>query len=201
MQAIGRLQPPVNVVAIVPSVENYPGSTAYHPGDVLRHRNGMTTEVTNTDAEGRIILADAIAYAAEKHPNVIVDAATLTGAWMGQDFWEVVSEDAALAGDLVAAGQDEGEPGWHIPLWEGYRDFTRSAIADQRNFDNADESSGSVSAIHGALFMKPFAAGLPYAHLDIVGPAFVQRPTAFWSAGATGAPTRTLIRFVERRAV
>jgi leucyl aminopeptidase len=200
MRAIGRLRPRVNVVAVIPAVENFPGVTAYRPGDVLRHRNGMTTEVTNTDAEGRVILADAIAYAAEKHPAAIVDAATLTGAWMGQDFWEAVSEDTALAAALVAAGEEEGEPGWHIPLWEGYREFTRSAIADQRNFDNADQSSGSVSAIHGALFMKPFAAGFPYAHLDIVGPAFRQRPNAFWSEGATGAPARTLIRFIERRA-
>lgn len=201
MRGIGRLRPRVNVVAIVPAVENYPGPTASRPGDVLRHRNGMTTEVTNTDAEGRVILADAIAYAVEQHPSAIVDVATLTGAWLGKDFWEVVSEDGPLAGELVEAGRDEGEPGWHTPLWEGYREVTKSFIADQRNLDNADESAGSISAMYGALFMKPFASGLPYGHMDIVGPTFRQRPSEFWSAGATGAPTRTLIRFIERRAV
>jgi len=198
MRAIAQLKPKVNVVAAIPSAENLPGGSAIRPGDVLRHRGGRTSEVLNTDAEGRLILADALAYLAEQKPRVIVDAATLTGACMvalGEDMWGVMGNDNRVIRDLLAAGEQAGEPGWELPLWKPYRKQIESQVADVKNIGN--RYGGAITA---ALFLKEFVGDVPWAHMDIAGTAFSEKPGDYWPRGATGNPVRTLVRFVESQA-
>jgi leucyl aminopeptidase len=198
MRAIGRLKPKVNVIAAIPSAENLPGGSAIRPGDVLTHRGGKTSEVLNTDAEGRLILADALAFLAEQKPRAIVDAATLTGACMialGDEIWGVMGNDRQVIRDLIDAGQDVGEPGWELPLWTSYRKQIDSSVADVKNIGN--RYGGAITA---ALFLKEFVGDIPWAHMDIAGTAFSDKPGDYWPKGATGNPVRTLIRFVERQA-
>jgi leucyl aminopeptidase len=199
MRAIAELEPKVNVIAAIPSAENLPGGSAIRPGDVLRHRGGKTSEVLNTDAEGRLILADALAYLAEKKPSVILDSATLTGAAMvalGEDVWAIIGSDRRLIADLLEAGRAEGEPGWELPLWTDYRRHIESTVADVKNIGSG-RSGGAITA---ALFLKEFVGDVPWAHLDVAGTAFAERAGDYWPRGATGSPTRTLIRYIESQA-
>jgi leucyl aminopeptidase len=198
MRAIAQLKPAVNVIAAIPSSENMPGGSAIRPGDVLRHRGGKTSEVLNTDAEGRLILADALAYLSEKKPRVIIESATLTGAAMvalGQDIWAIFGSDDGLVDDLLEAGREEGEPGWQLPLWTDYRRHIESSVADVKNVGN--RWGGAITA---ALFLKEFVGDVPWAHLDVAGTAFAETSTEYWPKGATGSPTRTLIRYIENQA-
>jgi leucyl aminopeptidase len=198
MRAIGTLKPNVDVIAAIPSAENMPGGSAIRPGDVLRHYGGKTSEVLNTDAEGRLILADALAYLTKKNPSVIVDAATLTGAAMvalGQDVAAVIGSDQDVVDQLVQAGREEGEPLWQLPLWSEYRRHIESSVADVKNVGN--RYGGAITA---ALFLKEFVGDVPWAHLDVAGTAFSDRGNPYWPRGATGAPARTFIRFVETQA-
>jgi leucyl aminopeptidase len=198
MRAIAQLKPKVNVIAAIPSSENMPGGAAIRPGDVLRHRGGKTSEVLNTDAEGRLILADALAYLAEKKPRVIIDSATLTGAAMvalGNDLWAVMGSDQQLIDDLLQAGRDVGEPGWQLPLWTDYRRNIESAVADVKNV--GPRWGGAITA---GLFLKEFVGDVPWAHLDVAGTAFSDNGTEYWPKGATGSPARTLIRYIESQA-
>jgi leucyl aminopeptidase len=198
MRAIGRLKPKVNVVAAIPTAENLPGGSAIRPGDVLTHRGGKTSEVLNTDAEGRLVLADALSYLVEQKPTLIVDAATLTGACMialGEDLWGVIGSDRSLIRDLLDAGEDAGEPGWELPLWKPYRKQIDSTVADVKNIGN--RYGGAITA---ALFLKEFVGDVPWAHMDIAGTAFAEKPGDYWPKGATGNPVRAVITFVERQA-
>ncbi|HET6771045.1 MAG TPA: leucyl aminopeptidase [Actinomycetota bacterium] len=198
MRAIAKLKPKVNVIAAIPSAENMPGGTAIRPGDVLRHRGGTTSEVLNTDAEGRLILADALSYLAEQKPRVIVDTATLTGSCMialGEDIWGVLGNDEDLIKDVLAAGEEAGEPGWELPLWKSYRRHIESGIADVKNI-----GTRWGGAIHAALFLEKFVGDVPWAHMDIAGTAWAESPGDYWPKGATGSPARTFIRFVESQA-
>ena len=198
MRAIARLKPKVNVIAAIPSAENMPGGSAIRPGDVLRHRGGTTSEVLNTDAEGRLVLADALAYLAEKNPRAIVDAATLTGACMialGEELWGVMGNDRDVVRQLLDAGEQAGEPGWELPLWTSYRKKIDSEVADVKNI--GDRYGGAITA---ALFLKEFVGDVPWAHMDIAGTAFSERPGDYWPKGATGNPVRTIVRFVEGQA-
>src|SRR5205823_938847 len=196
--ALAELGPAANVVAAIPSAENLPGGSAIRPGDVLRHRGGKTSEVLNTDAEGRLILADALAYLSEKQPRLIIDSATLTGAAMvalGLDIWAVMGSDRGLIQDLLAAGQAEGEPGWELPLWTDYRRHIESSVADVKNV--GIRWGGAITA---GLFLREFVGDIPWAHLDVAGTAFVEQGTDYWPRGATGSPTRTILRFIEEQA-
>lgn len=198
MRAIAKLKPKVNVIAAIPSAENMPGGTAIRPGDVLRHRGGTTSEVLNTDAEGRLILADALSYLTEQKPRVIVDTATLTGSCMialGEDIWGVLGNDEGLIKDVLAAGEEAGEPGWELPLWKSYRRHIESGIADVKNI-----GTRWGGAIHAALFLEKFVGDVPWAHMDIAGTAWAESPGDYWPKGATGSPARTFIRFVEGQA-
>jgi len=198
MRALAELGPAANVVAAIPSAENLPGGSAIRPGDVLRHRGGKTSEVLNTDAEGRLILADALAYLSEKQPRLIIDSATLTGAAMvalGLDIWAVMGSDRGLIQDLLAAGQAEGEPGWELPLWTDYRRHIESSVADVKNV--GIRWGGAITA---GLFLREFVGDIPWAHLDVAGTAFVEQGTDYWPRGATGSPTRTILRFIEEQA-
>ena len=198
MQVIARLKPKVNVIAAIPCSENMPSGTAQKPGDVITHRGGTTSEVLNTDAEGRLILADALAYLTEQHPACIVDTATLTGACMvalGTDITGAFGNDDVLAQDLVAAGSAVGEPIWQMPLWGDYRPLIDSKVADIKNVGK--RYGGAITA---AWFLAEFVGDTPWVHLDIAGPAFVEAATDLGPAGATGVPVRALVRFVLDRA-
>ncbi len=198
MRAIARLRPRVNVIAAVPSSENMPSGSATKPGDVLRHRGGKTSEVLNTDAEGRLILADTLAYLAEKKPRVILDAATLTGAAMvalGDDITAAIGNDDGVIADVRAAGEAAGEPVWQLPLWRDYRSMIDSSIADVKN--TGERHGGAITA---ALFLSEFVGDTPWVHLDIAGPAFTTGGNDLGPKGATGVPVRTLVQYVLDRA-
>jgi leucyl aminopeptidase len=196
MRGVAQLQPNLNVIAAIPSAENMPGGSAIRPGDVLRHYGGKTSEVLNTDAEGRLVLADALAYLAERKPSAIIDMATLTGAAiiaLGTDVWAVMGSDRALIGDLLEAGRTEGEPGWELPLWTDYRRKIESTVADIKNI-GGDRWGGAITA---ALFLREFVGNVPWAHLDVAGTAFASGQDRDWPRGATGSPARTIIRYIE----
>jgi leucyl aminopeptidase len=198
MRAIALLKPRVNVIAAIPSSENMPSGSAIRPGDVLRHRNGKTSEVLNTDAEGRLVLADALAYLAEQNPRAIIDTATLTGACMvalGEEMWGAMGTDRQLVRDLVTAGEAVGEPGWELPLYEPYRRLIDSDVADVKNIGK--RWGGAITA---GLFLREFVGDVPWAHVDIAGPAFAERAGDLWPKGATGVPVRTLVRYVLSQA-
>jgi leucyl aminopeptidase len=198
MKAIARLKPKVDVIAAIPSSENMPSGSATKPGDVLTHRGGKTSEVLNTDAEGRLILADALAYLTEKSPKVIIDTATLTGACMialGDDITGAFGNDEALVADIRAAGEAVGEPVWQMPLWKDYKHHIESSIADVKNIGN--RYGGAITA---ALFLSEFVGDTPWVHLDIAGPAFTDSGNDLGPKGATGVPVRALVRYVLDRA-
>ncbi len=198
MKAIARLKPKINVIAAIPSAENMPSGTAIRPGDVLRHRGGKTSEVLNTDAEGRLVLADALAYLAEQRPKTIVDAATLTGSCvvaLGPELYGVFSNDRTVARDVLAAGRTVGEPGWELPLWENYRQDIDSAVADIQNVGK--RWGGAITA---AWFLAEFVDGTPWVHLDIAGPAFTDKAGDLGPKGGTGIPVRALVQYLLTRA-
>ncbi|MEV7012830.1 leucyl aminopeptidase [Streptosporangium sp. NPDC051022] len=197
VQAAARLGLPIGVTAVVPAAENMVGGAATRPGDVLTHRNGRTTEVTDTDSEGRLVLADALAYLAESSPDVLIDAATLTYSVMhalGEDITGVIGGDRGLVGELIAAGTRAGEPMWELPLWEPYAERLRSEVADAKN-----EGGNLADATIAALFLRPFTAGLPWAHLDFATTAYLDKATDLGPAGATGVMVRTLVEYLESR--
>lgn len=194
MAALEAVDCPVRVVGLVPAAENAVGGDALRPGDVIRHHGGRTSEVTNTDAEGRLVLADALAYAvAELEPAVLVDVATLTGAMkvaLGTEVGGLFANHDALAAALTAAGETAGEPLWRFPLAEAYEHKLASSVAD------ADNGPGGPGAITAALFLQHFVGGLPWAHLDIasVGDALEERHE--WTTGPTGFGPRALLTWL-----
>jgi leucyl aminopeptidase len=195
MGAAAELRLPVALTGLMPLVENMPSGSAMRPGDVVRARNGTTIEIYDTDAEGRLSLADALALAAEGEPDAILDIATLTGsavAGLGPSCTAVLSNTPSLASRLLAAAARAGEPAWELPLVEDYRRFLDSDVADLRN---ATEHPGD--AIQAALFMREFVAGRPWAHLDIAGPAALEEARYYQPKGATGCMVRTLLELLE----
>ena len=198
MRTIAILKPRVNVIAAIPSSENLPSGSSIRPGDVLRHRGGKTSEVLNTDAEGRLVLADALAYLAEKNPRVIIDAATLTGACMvalGEQITGVMGNDSALIDDIIAAGDRAGEPMWELPLFREYKSQIESNVADVKNI--GERWGGAITA---ALFLAEFVGDIPWAHLDIAGPAFTERGGDYTPKGGTGVPVRTMVEYILAQA-
>jgi leucyl aminopeptidase len=198
MRAIALLKPTINVIAAIPSSENMPSGSAQKPGDVIHHRGGKTSEVLNTDAEGRLILADSLAFLVEQEPSCVIDTATLTGACMvalGTDITGAFGNDDALAQELVAAGTEVGEPIWQLPLWSDYRALIDSKVADVKNIGK--RYGGAITA---ALFLAELVGVTPWVHLDIAGPAFMDGSHDLGPAGATGVPVRALVRFVLDRA-
>jgi leucyl aminopeptidase len=195
LSACQALEVGVRVVGLVCSAENMPGPAATRPGDVLRLRDGSTVEVLNTDAEGRLVLADGLALAKEAAPDAIVDVATLTGSCMvalGREVAGMFASDDALAGRLEAAAEASGEPLWRLPLRAAYRRNLDSDVADRKNVGSGPHGG----AILAALFLRDFVGDVPWAHLDIAGPARVDGDDAELSRGATGFATRTLLRLL-----
>ncbi|MEU7528855.1 M17 family metallopeptidase [Saccharothrix sp. NPDC042600] len=196
MIAIARRSLPVRVTGLVPSAENHVSGDSYRPGDVVRHYGGLTTEVTNTDAEGRMVMADALAYAVDElGADVLVDVATLTGAMkvsLGVRTGGLFASDDAVAAAIADAGARVGEAWWRMPLLEDHAEDVKSDIADLRQ---CPPGPGGITA---ALFLREFTGGLPWAHLDIAGPARSDKNYDEVVAGATGFAARTLVEFAER---
>ena len=198
MKAIGQLKPKINITAIVPATENMPGGRAQRPGDVVRAMNGKTIEIDNTDAEGRLVLADAVAYACSIGIKRIVDVATLTGAVvvaLGDKCIGVFGNDQDFTDAVVAAGNEVGERMWQLPTYDDYRDQYKSDIADIKN--TGGRGAGSIT---GALIIGEFNDGASWVHLDIAGTARSSAVKGYNIKGATGVPVRTLVNLARRLA-
>jgi leucyl aminopeptidase len=194
MSAVARLKPKLNVIAAIPSAENLPSGSATKPGDVLHHRGGTTSEVLNTDAEGRLVLADALAFLAERKPRALIDTATLTGACMialGDRVTGAIGNDARLIRDVIEAGDAVGDPIWELPLFADYRRLIDSSVADVKNI--GERYGGAITA---AWFLAEFVGDTPWVHLDIAGPAWSEKGNELGPKGGTGAPVRALVRYL-----
>ncbi|MEK6195957.1 MAG: leucyl aminopeptidase [Deltaproteobacteria bacterium] len=195
--AMARLKPKAKVVGVIPIVENMPSGTATRPGDVIKSYAGKTIEIGNTDAEGRLILIDAMTHALKTFkPDVMVDIATLTGACMvalGDKIAGVFSRDDDLANAIVAAGKKTHERAWRMPLPEDYQELLKSNIADLNNMS----SSRYGGAITAALFLAEFAGKARWAHIDIAGPAYIKKGTSYCEAGGTGFGVRLFCELIE----
>ena len=197
MSALVDLSFPARVTGYIPLTDNMLGGDATRPGDVLKIRNGKTVEVLNTDAEGRLVLADALSLASEAKPDAIIDLATLTGACMvalGNEYAGLMGTDADLADQLLQASEETGEDIWQLPLPNSYRSQLDSEVADMKNIGSGPYGG----AITAGLFLKEFVAeDIPWAHLDIAGPAFADAPWGIHPKGGTGFGVRLLLRFIE----
>jgi len=197
MEAIARLQLPVNVVGLIGSTTNMPSGTAVKPGDVVRSMSGKFIEIINTDAEGRLVLADVLTYAKQFKPAAVIDAATLTGACviaLGHTATGVLGNDAALVQEVLRAGSRAGEPGWELPMWDDYKELIKSDVADIKN--SGGRPAGTITA---ALFLKEFADDFPWVHLDVAGTAYTEADLGTVPRGPTGVPVGTFVEFVRGR--
>jgi leucyl aminopeptidase len=194
--ALRRLRPPaVRVVGLVPLTENMPGGDAIKPGDVLTASNGMTIEVVNTDAEGRLILADALVYARRYKPDAVVDLATLTGAVviaLGSHAIGALGNDARLLARVRESGERSGERTWELPMWSEYNELLKSDVADIKNAGIRE-----AGTIQGAKFLEPFIEGFPWVHLDIAGTAWNDKDKPAAPKGSVGVGVRLLLDLVE----
>jgi leucyl aminopeptidase len=198
MEAIGRLGLPVNVVGLVGSTTNMPSGTAVKPGDVIQSHLGKYIEVINTDAEGRLVLADVLSYARRFHPAAVIDAATLTGACvvaLGHLATGVFGKDEALVQEVLAAGKRAGQLGWPLPLWDDYQDLIKSDVADVKN--TGGRAAGAITA---AKFLEEFVEDFPWVHLDVAGTAYSETDLGYIPKGPTGTPVGIFVEFVRGRA-
>lgn len=196
MRAIAQLKPPIPILGVAPCTENLPSGKATKPGDVVTAMTGKTIEIINTDAEGRLILADAIAYAKKLGATKVIDMATLTGAVsiaLGDVNAAVLGTDQQLIDEIISAGREVGEKFWQLPLDKEYSKQIRSDIADIKNVGG--RKAGTITA---AAFIKEFADGVAWAHLDIAGTAWGDEAKPYRSKGPTGIAVRTLLRIVDR---
>ncbi len=198
MEAIGRLKLRINVVGIIGSTTNMVSGTAVKPGDVVRASNGKTIEIINTDAEGRLVLADLLVFAKRFNPALAVDAATLTGAiviGLGHNAVGVFGTERPAVDEVLAAGERAGEPGWPMPMWDEYKEQIKSDVADLRN--TGGRAAGSITA---ALFLKEFVDDFPWVHLDVAGTAYSQSDLGWIPKGPTGTPVGTFVEIARARA-
>jgi leucyl aminopeptidase len=198
IQAVAELKLRVNLVSVLAVAENAIGPTSYKPGDVYRSRTGKTVEISNTDAEGRLVLADAVSYTEEKYaPKLLLDFATLTGGVivaLGEEATALFSNDEALAKALEKSGERTHERLWRLPLYPEYKDYLKSSVADIKNCGTRKASSGT-----GATFIQQFIKSVPWAHLDIAGTAYLSDLKAYHTTPATGVGIRLLVDFFEHR--
>ncbi|WP_456436352.1 leucyl aminopeptidase [Thermovibrio ammonificans] len=200
MRAVGELKPEVEVHALIPTVENMPDGKAYRPDDIIVYRNGKSVEVHSTDAEGRLILADALIYGSELEPDYMIDMATLTGACvvaLGHYTSGLFTEDDRLAKTLTELSRQTGEKLWRLPLDPDLKEEIKGTWADIQNVGKS-RYGGAITA---ALFLENFVDAdkvKSWAHLDIAGPAFLSSPWKYYEAGATGQPVRTVVEFILR---
>ncbi len=197
MEIVGKVKPPRRVVGIMPCAENMPDGKAYRPGDVVKSFSGKTIEVVNTDAEGRLILCDALAYAVKHYsPAIIVDIATLTGACiiaLGDRVAGIMGNDMNVVNKIKQIAEDVGEKMWPLPLWDFYLEDLKSDIADIKNVGNR-----SAGTIIGGMFLKQFVSDdIPWIHIDIAGPAWAEKPWFHMPKGATGFGIRTFLEIIK----
>jgi leucyl aminopeptidase len=195
MQAAAMLELPVRITGAIPSTDNLPSGSAYKPGDIITMMSGKTVEIVNTDAEGRMILGDALHYASSLHPDHLLDYATLTGACvvaLASEAAGLFSNDDELARKLIECGERVGERLWRLPEWDEYKELIRSDWADMKN--SGGRWGGAITA---ALFLKEFVNCPSWAHLDIAGTAYMEHETAREARGATGAGVRVTIEFLQ----
>lgn len=185
-----------DILAILPIAENMPSGSAVRPGDVVTHPDGRRTEITDTDCEGRLILADAIAFLAKSNVEAIIDVGTLTdGGGVGTALWGCWANDTSLAKTMTDAGSRAGEPGWHLPLRAEYERLLASKVADIANYSLDAGDSGQLAAT----YLRSFAGTKPWLHIDIGGCAYLEQASAPWPQGATGAPLRALLQLLLDR--
>jgi len=195
VEAVARLQLPLHVVGIIPATENLPDGKAYKPGDILKTLSGKTVEVISTDAEGRLILCDALTYSLRYQPKAIIDLATLTGACviaLGDYVTGLFGNDEALAGRIEEASKKTGEKVWRLPLWDEYFDYLKSDVADFKNV-----GTRAAGAIIGGIFLSKFVEKTPWVHLDIAGPASIDKDQPYIPKGGTGVGVRLLIQLLR----
>ena len=198
MESIARLGLKVNVVGLIGSTTNMPSDTAFKPGDVVQSMSGKFIEIINTDAEGRLVLADVLSYASQYKPAAVIDAATLTGSCviaLGHSASGILGNNAALVQEVLGAGTRAGEPGWELPMWDDYKELIKSDVADIRN--SGGRPAGTISA---ALFLAEFAGDFPWVHMDIAGTAYSESELTTIPRGPTGVPVGTFVEFVRGRA-
>ena len=196
LQAAAELKLPVHVVGIVPATENMPSGHAFKPGDIIRSLSGKTIEIITTDAEGRLILADALTYAQRYKPAAIIDMATLTGACvlaLGHAASGLMGTDEKLIKKIQAASESTGEKVWQLPLYEDYGEQIKSDVADMKNAGG--KPAGALTA---GYFLKAFAGDIPWAHIDIAGTAWASKPLPYTPKGATGVGVRLLVELLEK---
>ena len=195
MRAISKIKPDVEVHGIIAACENMPSGSSYKPGDILTAKNGKTIEVDNTDAEGRLTLADALCYACELGVDEVIDLATLTGACvvaLGTAAAGIMGNNEEFVRDLIKTGSYVGEKYWELPMWQEYRDNMNSDVADMKN---TGTRNGGASA--AGMFLKEFVTDdVKWAHIDIAGTAFLEKPEKEFCKGATGAGVRTLLSYI-----
>ena len=197
-EVLGRLKPKINVVGLIPATENLPSGTAIKPGDVVKSHLGKTIEIINTDAEGRLILCDALSYARRFKPVAAIDAATLTGAVviaLGHHAIGMLGNDEGLLAEVRDAGERAGERCWPLTLWEEYRELLKSDVADVKN--SGGRSAGTIA---GAWFLREFVDSFPWVHLDIAGTAYLEGESASHAKGPTGIGVRLFTEFLLKRA-
>lgn len=197
MSVIADLEPQVEVRGYMAIAENMPGGRAQKPGDVLKAFNGKTIEVLNTDAEGRLVLSDALSYACSKKPDVVIDIATLTGACviaLGHRISAIMTNTPKLFADIKRAGEVAGEKFWELPLEKDYQSDVKSKIADLQNIGRR---RGEAGTIIGGLFLQEFVDTRPWAHIDIAGPSWTDSDQPYCPTGGTGHPVRTLLHYIE----
>ena len=196
-EMLGRLRPKLAVVGLIPSAENMPSASAMRPGDVVRSHLGKTIEIINTDAEGRLLLADALSYARRYSPACVIDVATLTGAIsiaLGPFAAGLMGNDPELIQALLRAGHRADERVWELPLWDDYKELNKSDIADVKN--TGGRSAGSITA---GWFLREFVDGFPWAHVDIAATAYTEREDPSTVKGPTGIGVRLLSEFLLAR--
>jgi len=195
MCAIADTKPAINVIGIMAIAQNMPSGSAYKPGDVVRAFNGKTIEITNTDAEGRVALADGVSYAAHLHPDWIVETSTLTGAVivvLGHEATGLVATDTALANQVITAATAAGERVWQLPIYPEYKALYKSSVADMKNSPGRD-----AGTITGGMIISEFAGDVPFAHLDIAGTAWTKEGPLTAVSGATGVMVRTFVQLAH----
>ena len=194
MSKIKELAPNIEVHGIIAACENMPGCSAYKPGDILTAKNGKTIEVDNTDAEGRLTLADALCYASELGVDEVIDIATLTGACMvalGSVAAGIVGNDNTLVKNIISAAKEVGERYWELPMFEEYKETLKSEVADMQN--TGSRWGGASTA---GLFLKEFVKDVKWAHIDIAGVAFMDKPMNEFIKGASGAGVRAITNYI-----
>jgi leucyl aminopeptidase len=197
MEVVGLMRLPINVIGVFGATTNMPSGTAMNPGDVVRSQYGKYIEIVNTDAEGRLVLADLLSYVRRFNPSAVIDAATLTGACviaLGHTATGVLGMDQKLVDEVLVAADRAGERGWQLPLWDEYTDLIKSDVADIKN--SGGRAGGTITA---AAFLKEFAGDYPWVHLDVAGTAYSETDLGFIPKGPTGVPVGTFVEFLRAR--